>query len=56
MKDVTLILQQIELGKDRAIEDPFPAVYDELRRFAAVKMSIERVDHTLSATALVNEA
>jgi RNA polymerase sigma factor (TIGR02999 family) len=56
MKDVTLILQQIEQGQDQAVEDLFPAVYAELRRLAAGKMSMERVDHTLSATALVHEA
>lgn len=32
------------------------AVYDELRRLAASQMRRERADHTLSATALVNEA
>jgi RNA polymerase sigma factor (TIGR02999 family) len=56
MKDVTLILQQIEQGQDQAVEDLFPAVYAELRRLAAGKMNMERVDHTLSATALVHEA
>ena len=56
MKDVTLILQQIEQGQDQAVEDLFPAVYAELRRLAAGKMSTERVDHTLSATGLVHEA
>jgi RNA polymerase sigma factor (TIGR02999 family) len=56
MKDVTLILQRIQEGQNQASKDLFPAVYDELRRLAAGKMSTERVDHTLSATALVNEA
>ncbi len=56
MKDVTLILKRIQEGEGQASRDLFPAVYDELRRLAAGKMSLERVDHTLSATALVNEA
>lgn len=56
MKDVTLILQRIQEGQAEASEDLFPAVYDELRRMAAAKMSMERVDHTLSSTALVHEA
>lgn len=56
MKDVTLILQQIQEGRPEASEDLFPAVYDELRRLAAAKMQQERVDHTLSSTALVHEA
>ena len=34
----------------------FPVVYDELRRIAARAMRGERPDHTLCATALVNEA
>lgn len=56
MKDVTLILQRIQQGNNWASADLFPAVYDELRRLAAGKISQERVDHTLSATALVHEA
>lgn len=36
--------------------DLFEAVYDELRRVAQNMMFGERSDHTLSATALVNEA
>jgi RNA polymerase sigma factor (TIGR02999 family) len=38
------------------MEDMFPVVYDELRRIAARAMRRERPDHTLCATALVNEA
>ncbi|QEG34415.1 ECF-type sigma factor [Bythopirellula goksoeyrii] len=56
MKDVTLILQRIQEGQQHASQDLFPVVYDELRRLATGKMSVERVDHTLSATSLVNEA
>lgn len=56
MKDVTLILQRIQEGQVEASKDLFPAVYDELRRLAAAKMSFERPDHTLSSTALVHEA
>lgn len=56
MKDVTLILQRIQDGQIEASQDLFAAVYDELRRLAAGKMRLEKVDHTLSATALVHEA
>jgi hypothetical protein len=56
MKDVTLILQRIQEGQNQASQDLFPAVYEELRRLAAGKMNLERMDHTLSATALVHEA
>jgi RNA polymerase sigma-70 factor (ECF subfamily) len=38
------------------MEDMFPLVYDELHRIAARAMRGERSDHTLCATALVNEA
>lgn len=56
MKDVTLLLQRIQDGQAQATEELFPVVYDELRRLASSKMSAERLDHTLSATALVHEA
>jgi RNA polymerase sigma factor (TIGR02999 family) len=39
-----------------ADDDPFPAVYDELRRLAAARLRSERAGHTLDATALVHEA
>jgi RNA polymerase sigma factor (TIGR02999 family) len=38
------------------MSDPFPAVYDELRRLAAAHLAGERPGHTLDATALVHEA
>ncbi|MBX9580584.1 MAG: RNA polymerase subunit sigma [Gemmataceae bacterium] len=37
-------------------DDPFPAVYAELRRLAAAKLAHEPAGHTLDATALVHEA
>ncbi len=36
--------------------DLLPAVYDELRRIAALHLARERVDHTLQPTAVVHEA
>jgi len=56
MGDVTLILERIENGQAQAAEDLFPVVYAELKQIAFKKMSDERPDHTLSATALVHEA
>ncbi|MBX9578921.1 MAG: RNA polymerase subunit sigma, partial [Gemmataceae bacterium] len=38
------------------MSDPFPAVYDELRRLAAAHLAGERPGHTLNPTALVHEA
>ena len=56
MSDVTLLLTAIERGDSLAAEQLLPLVYDELRRLAASKMSDERPDQTLQATALVHEA
>ena len=56
MSDVTLLLTAIERGDSLAAEQLLPLVYDELRRLAASKMSNERPDQTLQATALVHEA
>ena len=42
-------------GEPEALERLVPLVHDELRRLAQRYMSRERVDHTLQATALVNE-
>ena len=55
MSDVTRILNAIERGDGRALDQLLPAVYEELRRLAAQKLSHERPGHTLQATALVHE-
>lgn len=56
MSDVTHILNEIERGDARAVDELLPAVYDELRRLAAWKLSREKPGQTLQATALVHEA
>ena len=56
MSEVTLILNAIERGDDRAVDKLLPVVYKELRQLAAQKMSHERPGQTLQATALVHEA
>jgi RNA polymerase sigma factor (TIGR02999 family) len=56
MSEVTRILSAIEQGDPHAAEALLPLVYNELRRLAADRMSAERLDHTLNATALVHEA
>jgi RNA polymerase sigma factor (TIGR02999 family) len=56
MGDVTLILQAIEKGEEKASEELLPLVYDELRRLAAARMARESAGHTLQPTALVHEA
>lgn len=56
MSDVTQILSAIENGDAQAANDLLPLVYDQLRAIARKRMSDERADHTLQATALVHEA
>jgi RNA polymerase sigma factor (TIGR02999 family) len=56
MSEVTLILQAIGRGENRAPEELLPLVYDELRRLAAARMAQEAAGHTLQPTALVHEA
>jgi RNA polymerase sigma factor (TIGR02999 family) len=56
MSEVTRILGAIERGDVRAADQLLPAVYQELRRLAAWKLSRESPGQTLQATALVHEA
>lgn len=54
--DVTTLLIEWSKGDTRAFEQLVPLVQNELRRLARRQMAGERGDHTLQATALVNEA
>lgn len=56
MSDVTQILSRIDQGDPHASAELLPLVYDELRKFASVRMVQERPGQTLQATALVHEA
>jgi len=56
MSDVTRILSQIEQGDPVAAEQLLPLVYEELRKLAAAKLTLEKPGQTLQATALVHEA
>jgi RNA polymerase sigma factor (TIGR02999 family) len=56
MSDVPRILAQIEQGDRQAAEQLLPLVYEELRRLAAARMTLEQPGMTLSPTALVHEA
>lgn len=56
MADLTICLQAIEAGDERASEELLPLVYDELRQHAGVRMARESSAHTLQPTALVHEA
>ena len=54
--DVTQLLNAIQEGGPQVAEKLLPLVYEELRRLAAAKMSMQPAGHTLQATALVHEA
>jgi len=56
MNDVTQILNAIQQGDSHAADQLLPAVYEELRKLAALKMAAEAPGHTLQPTALVHEA
>ena len=53
---VTQLLKAMRAGDAQAAEDLLPLVYAELHRLARSYMRRERPDHTLQATALINDA
>lgn len=53
---ITRMLREWSDGKQEAIEDLMPLVYDELHRQAKRYLRRERSGHTLQTTALINEA
>ena len=54
--EVTQLLKAMRHGDAAAAERLLPLVYQELHRLAKSYMRRERPDHTLQATALINEA
>ena len=54
--NLTVLLQRVAQGDQLAANELLPLVYEQLRAMARVRMSRERADHTLQATALVHEA
>ena len=54
--NVTQLLERARQGDRHVVNELMPLIYGELRRLAQFYMSSERPDHTLQATALVNEA
>lgn len=54
--EVTQILKAMRAGDATAADRLLPLVYAELHRIAEAYMRRERPDHTLQATALINEA
>jgi RNA polymerase sigma factor (TIGR02999 family) len=55
MGDVTQLLHRWNAGDASAMPELLAAIYDELRLVADRAMRLERPDHTLQPTALVNE-
>ncbi len=53
---ITALLTQLSQGNREIEAHLIPQIYKELRRLAAYYMRMERVNHTLQPTALVNEA
>lgn len=53
---VTQLLRQWSGGNKEALDQLMPFVYDQLHKLASNCLRSERPDHTLRATALVNEA
>lgn len=54
--DITQLIARWREGDAAALEALTPYIYDELKRLARGYMRRERANHTLQATALVNEA
>ena len=54
--DVTSLLKKLANGNQEAAGELIPAIYKELHRLAVARLRRERPNHTLEATALVNEA
>lgn len=53
---ITQLLHKASEGSKTALDELLPLVYDELKRIANKQLLSERPNHTLQATALVNEA
>lgn len=51
----TQLIKKAQTGDRKTLDEFLPIVYDELKRIAAYKLSLERRNHTLQATALVHE-
>jgi RNA polymerase sigma factor (TIGR02999 family) len=56
MGDITMVLERMGRGDDRAPDDLMALVYRELRTLAAAKLARETGGQTLQPTALVHEA
>jgi RNA polymerase sigma factor (TIGR02999 family) len=55
-QDITQVLLNWNNGDKEALDQLMPLVYSELYRLANKRFNQERINHTLQATALINEA
>ncbi len=55
-ENLTQMLKKVQTGNRENLDEFLPLVYGELKKIAAYKLSLERGNHTLQATALVHEA
>jgi RNA polymerase sigma-70 factor (ECF subfamily) len=53
---ITAMMSHLDTGETTPWDELLPQVYDELHRLAEKYMRMQRSDHTLQPTALVNEA
>lgn len=56
MDDITDSVKRLDVCSGNGVGSIMPVVYGEIRKLAQSQMNRERPDHTLSATALANEA
>ena len=54
-EELTRLLTEASAGSEQAAGELLPLVYGTLKDIARQRMAAERADHTLQATALVNE-
>lgn len=55
-QEITLLLNRVSSGDQKAADELLPVVYEELRKLARSRMGAEAAEHTLQPTALVHEA
>lgn len=53
--EITQLLKDIQQGSEKAYNDLFPLIYEELKKLAFSKLKKEHADMTISKTELVHE-
>jgi len=53
--EITQLLKDVQKGSEKAYDELFPLIYDELKKLAFSKLQQERNDITISKTELVHE-